>query len=74
VYLKDFEPYSYGLSESVRGTACIGWLGDGNEFTAGSATDEFIDALRNLISTRAVNPEKNGTRNRTLQRVQMQVH
>jgi hypothetical protein len=55
MFLRDLEPYRYGLPASLKDVVAVGWLSRISSYPQGEVTDEFVEALAQLLSSHRVN-------------------
>ncbi len=48
-YFQDLTPYTYSLAAEEHGVLNIGWLCESQPYTTGSTSQEFQDALADLV-------------------------
>jgi hypothetical protein len=55
MFLRDLEPYRYGVPEPLKDVLAVGWLSKISDYTQGVAPPGFVDVLAKLLSTHRVN-------------------
>jgi len=58
MYLKDSEPYRYGLVNRLEDVLAVGWLSKANPFPRGDSLPEFVRALEKMLMSNRVNQMK----------------
>jgi hypothetical protein len=55
MFLRDLEPYRYGVPMELRDVVSIGWLSRVSEYPRGDVPADFIRRLEQLLSSHRVN-------------------